>query len=104
MENLHNMAFARTPMARPLQGTLRSVAAMTRDDLLVGTHDVGVHWFCCPTLLFNLIYFQEFKARHYTGNRMVVVGAGMLDHASFVEQVAKSFASTPSDATGIINV
>lgn len=71
-DHLHGTAFAGTALGRPVLGNLKSVSELTREQLL------------------------QFKAEHFTANRLVVVGAGDIDHSAFVQQIEKAFGSLPS--------
>lgn len=62
LDNLHATAFGNNGLGRSVLGD-----GPSRDSLL------------------------SFKANHFTPNRMVVVGTGNVDHASFVEAVSKNF-------------
>ena len=67
LDLLHGTAFLGTNLAGTVEGNHDTVPAITRDQLL------------------------GFKSQHYTPNRLVVVGAGNIDHDSFVETVSKAF-------------
>ena len=71
MDNLHNCAFANTPLGRPVAGNEVSLNGLSREQIL------------------------SFKAQHYVPNRMVVSGSGNIDHKSFVEAVSKSLSFKP---------
>ncbi len=58
--------FPQHPLGRPIQGSVESVAALTRVDLV------------------------DFMSQHYAANRLVVVATGNVDHADLVELVAKT--------------
>lgn len=79
-DHLHATAFQRTSLGRPILGPAENVRSITRDDL------------------------QDYIQSHYTAGRMVVVGAGDIDHKAFVEKVAKEFEDLPKggSAQGLI--
>ena len=64
-------AFADQPVGRPILGTPETVLSFTPDQI------------------------RAYLGRNYTTDRMFVVGAGALDHDSFVRQVEDRFASLP---------
>ncbi|HEU5035871.1 MAG TPA: pitrilysin family protein [Nocardioides sp.] len=69
---VHNLfaaqAWGDTPLGRPIAGTVESINALTRAQVL------------------------RFYRRHYVPANMVVAAAGNVDHAAFVRQVKKAFA------------
>jgi len=68
MDYLHAAAFQGGALGRPILGSNETIGTIQRDHLTN--------------------YIQE----HYTGNRMVVVGTGAVDHQSLVKSVEKHFA------------
>ncbi len=69
-------AFAGQTIGRPILGTPETVQSFTPDQI------------------------RAYLARNYTTDRMFVVGAGAIDHDSFVRQAEERFASLPEIATG----
>jgi len=72
---LHSIAFQDTPLGRTILGPAENVRSLQKKDL------------------------QDFVNTHYTGDRMVVVGAGAVDHAQLVAEVEKAFANLPAKST-----
>ncbi|KQS96777.1 peptidase M16 [Rhizobium sp. Leaf453] len=68
-------AFANQTIGRPILGTPETVLSFTPDQI------------------------RRYLDRNYTTDRMFVVGAGALDHDSFVRQVEDRFASLPQKPT-----
>lgn len=71
-DHLHATAFQFTSLGRPILGSAANVRSITRDDLVayIGTH--------------------------YTAPRMVVVGAGAVEHEQLVKLAASAFANLPT--------
>ncbi|WP_075290065.1 M16 family metallopeptidase [Pararhizobium arenae] len=69
-------AFAGQTIGRPILGTPETVQSFTPNQI------------------------RAYLARNYTTDRMFVVGAGAIDHDSFVRQAEERFASLPEKATG----
>jgi predicted Zn-dependent peptidase len=69
-------AFAGQTIGRPILGTPESVQSFMPDQI------------------------RAYLARNYTTDRMFVVGAGAIDHDSFVRQAEERFAGLPEIATG----
>ncbi|MDQ0319457.1 putative Zn-dependent peptidase [Pararhizobium capsulatum DSM 1112] len=69
-------AFANQTIGRPILGTPETVLSFTPDQI------------------------RAYLARNYTTDRMFVVGAGAIDHDSFVRQAEERFASLPEVAAG----
>ncbi|WP_342643018.1 M16 family metallopeptidase [Rhodoligotrophos ferricapiens] len=68
-ELMHDAAFARQPLGRPILGTAERVAQFRPDDI------------------------SAFRDMHYASDRTVVGAAGAVDHDALVEQVRGSLAS-----------
>ncbi len=62
-EILNEILWPRQPLGMPLTGTLKTMDAITRRDVL------------------------DYKARHYTGHNTIITAAGPLEHARLVEAV-----------------
>ena len=62
-EILNEILWPRQPLGMPLTGTLKSMDAITRRDLL------------------------DYKARHYVGSNTIIAAAGPLDHARLLDAV-----------------
>lgn len=71
-DHFQNVAYPDQPMGRPVLGTEESVTAMTRDAL------------------------AGYMRNHYGPERMVVAGAGALEHEALLDLVARHFADLPS--------
>ena len=71
-DHLHATAFQFTSLGRPILGSAANVRSITRDDL------------------------AAYIGTHYTAPRMVVVGAGGVDHDALVKLAASAFASLPT--------
>ncbi|OLP54439.1 peptidase M16 [Rhizobium rhizosphaerae] len=69
-------AFAEQTLGRPILGTPETVMSFSSDQI------------------------RTYLARNYTTDRMFVVGAGAVDHDSFVRQVEERFARLPTVPTG----
>ena len=67
-------AFANQTIGRPILGTPETVTSFTPDQI------------------------RAYLARNYTTDRMFIVGAGAIDHDSFVRQAEERFASLPEVA------
>ncbi|CAI5939935.1 unnamed protein product [Closterium sp. NIES-64] len=74
-DHLHATAFQFSPLGRTILGSADNVRAITRNDL------------------------EKYIATHYTGPRMVVSAAGVVDHDALVKMVEKTFASLPAAST-----
>ena len=71
-DHLHATAFQFTSLGRPILGSAANVRSITRDDL------------------------AAYIGTHYTAPRMVVVGAGGVEHDALVKLAASAFASLPT--------
>jgi processing peptidase subunit beta len=74
-DHLHATAFQFSSLGRPILGPAANVRSITRDDL------------------------ASYIATHYTAPRMVLVGAGAVDHEALVKLAAGAFTSLRSDPT-----
>ena len=72
-DHLHATAFQRCALGRPILGPAANVRALTRAHL------------------------ADYVRANYTAPRMVVVGAGAVDHAALVKEVEKRFAALPTE-------
>jgi len=70
-DHLHATAFQHTPLGRSILGLSANINNMTKADL------------------------QAYIQTHYSAGRMVVVGAGAVDHDSFVKMADKAFKALP---------
>lgn len=70
-DHLHATAFQHTPLGRSILGLSENIQNMTKADL------------------------QAYIKTHYSAGRMVVVGAGAVDHESFVKMAEKVHTRTP---------
>lgn len=70
-DRLQKRAYPKQPLGRPILGTEKSVSSFGRDNL------------------------REFMAPHYTAENMVLVGAGNLDHKTFVGWARDYFSALP---------
>lgn len=68
-DHLHAMAYQGEALGRPVAGVKETVEALTKDDL------------------------SAFKKENYTADRMVLVGAGNVDHDALVRLAEKSFSN-----------
>lgn len=75
-DHLHATAFQFTPLGRPILGPAANVRAITRDHLAA--------------------YIGE----HYTASRMVVVGAGAVEHEELCALASAAFSALPRGAPG----
>lgn len=66
-DHLHAMAYQGEALGRPVAGVKETIEALTKDDL------------------------SAFKKENYTADRMVLVGAGNIDHDALVRLAEKSF-------------
>jgi len=71
-DHLHATAFQFTALGRPILGSAANVRSITRDDL------------------------AKYIGTHYTAPRMVVVGAGGVEHEALVALAAAAFSSLPT--------
>jgi len=74
-DHLHATAFQFTALGRPILGPAANVRSITRDDL------------------------ATYIATHYTAPRMVLVGAGAVDHEALCKLAAGAFTQLRSDPT-----
>lgn len=71
-DHLHAMAYQGEALGRPVAGVKETVEALTKDNL------------------------SAFKKENYTADRMVLVGAGNVDHDALVRLAEKSFSNLTS--------
>jgi len=74
-DRLHETAFRGTSLARPTLGSVDTIKALTNKEVL------------------------DFLATHYTGSRIVIAGAGAVDHQQLVELATKAFGSLPASSS-----
>ncbi|KAK9846657.1 hypothetical protein WJX81_008604 [Elliptochloris bilobata] len=71
-DHLHATAFQHSPLGRTILGPAENIKKLTRDDL------------------------ADYIATHYKAPRMVVVGAGAVEHSQLVDLAGKAFGELPS--------
>jgi len=71
-DHLHYTAYRGTPLARNILGTQDTILNMTREQIM------------------------DWVGTHYVAPRMVITGAGAIDHKQLVDLAQKYFGSTPS--------
>lgn len=74
-DHLHATAYQFTSLGRPILGPAANVRSIQRDDL------------------------AKYIATHYTAPRMVVVGAGAVDHEALCKLAGAAFSSLPTERT-----
>jgi len=74
-DHLHATAFQHSPLGRTILGPADNVKSITQKDL------------------------ADYIATHYTAPRMVLVGAGAVDHDQLVKLAEKAFSGLPTDPT-----
>lgn len=72
LDHLHEVCFEKCGLGRTILGPPENVRSLTRHQL------------------------QDYITTHYTAPRMVVVGAGALEHEQLVELADKCFGNLPS--------
>lgn len=72
LDHLHDTAFMESGLGQRILGPKENVMSLTRKDL------------------------KDYIQTHYTADRFVVVGAGAVDHDSFVENTKKYFGNVPA--------
>ncbi|ORZ19839.1 Metalloenzyme, LuxS/M16 peptidase-like protein, partial [Absidia repens] len=75
-DHLHAMAYQGEALGRPVTGVKETIEAMTKEDLSV------------------------FKENNYTADRMVLVGAGNVDHDTLVRLAETSFSNLTASSAG----
>jgi len=76
LDHLHATAFQGTSLGRTILGSEENIQSLTRDDLV------------------------NYIKTHYTAPRMVIAGAGAVDHAELCDLASKHFANLPKAAPG----
>ena len=71
-DNLHATAFQGTGLGRTILGPEENIRTITKHDL------------------------EEYIATHYTAPRVVVAGAGAVDHDALAELASRSFGNLPT--------
>ncbi|KAK9820399.1 hypothetical protein WJX72_009957 [[Myrmecia] bisecta] len=74
-DHLHATAFQHSPLGRTILGPAENIRTLTRGDL------------------------ADYIATHYTAPRMVVAGAGGVEHSQLVDLAGKAFAGLPTTPT-----
>ena len=80
LDHLHATAFQGTPLGRTILGAEENIRTLTKDDL------------------------SNYVKTHYTAPRMVVAGAGAIDHAELCGLASDHFGKLPSAAPGGVEV
>eukprot|EP00529_Nitzschia_sp_RCC80_P023014 CAMPEP_0113464340 /NCGR_PEP_ID=MMETSP0014_2-20120614/13151_1 /TAXON_ID=2857 /ORGANISM="Nitzschia sp." /LENGTH=469 /DNA_ID=CAMNT_0000356419 /DNA_START=83 /DNA_END=1489 /DNA_ORIENTATION=+ /assembly_acc=CAM_ASM_000159 len=80
LDHLHATAFQGSSLGRTILGSEDNIRSLTRDDL------------------------QDYIKTNYTAPRMVLAGAGAVDHSQLVELADKHFGSLPSTSPGGVDV
>ena len=80
LDHLHATAFQGCSLGRTILGSEENIRSLTRDDL------------------------QEYIKTNYTAPRMVLSGAGAIDHSQLVELADKHFGGLPSSSPGGVDV
>ncbi|CAO3596870.1 unnamed protein product [Absidia cylindrospora] len=75
-DHLHAMAYQGEALGRPVTGVKETIEALTKEDV------------------------AAFKKNNYTADRMVLVGAGNVDHATLVRLAEKSFSNLIASTGG----
>jgi mitochondrial-processing peptidase subunit beta len=73
-DRLHETAFRGTALSRPILGSIENIKKITRQDII------------------------DYVKTHYTADRMVICGAGAVDHDQLVALAGKIFSSVPAKA------
>ncbi|KAA1473858.1 hypothetical protein DENSPDRAFT_860041 [Dentipellis sp. KUC8613] len=76
-DHLHAVAFQHQPLGRTILGPKKNILSIQRDDL------------------------ASYIKTNYTADRMVLVGAGGVDHGELVKAAEKSFSTLPTSANPI---
>mmetsp|Transcript_36848 Transcript_36848/g.106289 ORF Transcript_36848/g.106289 Transcript_36848/m.106289 type:complete len:473 (-) Transcript_36848:31-1449(-) len=80
LDHLHATAFQGTSLGRTILGSEENIQSLTRDDLV------------------------NYIKTHYTAPRMVIAGAGAVDHAQLCDLASKHFANLPKAAPGGVEI
>jgi predicted Zn-dependent peptidase len=80
LDHLHATAFQGTSLGRTILGSEENIKSLTRADL------------------------QDYIKTNYTAPRMVLAGAGAVDHAQLTDLAAQYFGGLPSTAPGGVDV
>lgn len=70
-DHLHDIAYKDQALGRTILGPIKNIRSITRDDL------------------------KEYISKNYKGDRMVLAGAGAIDHEKLIEYAQKSFGHIP---------
>jgi len=73
-DRLHQTAYRGTALGRTILGSEENIQSITREDI------------------------RSYVRRHYTAPRMVIAGAGPIDHAELVKLAEKHFGAVPASA------
>lgn len=80
LDHLHATAFQGTGLGRTILGPEENIRSLTRDDL------------------------KGYIETHYTAPRMVIAGAGAINHAEFCELAGNYFGSLPTSPTSGLEI
>ncbi len=72
-DRLHETSFRGTSLARPILGSVENINSIKREDII------------------------DYVKTHYTAPRMVICGAGAIDHDQLVALATKIFSNVPRD-------
>eukprot|EP00243_Klebsormidium_subtile_P001823 TRINITY_DN133_c0_g1_i1.p1 TRINITY_DN133_c0_g1~~TRINITY_DN133_c0_g1_i1.p1 ORF type:complete len:499 (+),score=93.58 TRINITY_DN133_c0_g1_i1:87-1583(+) len=74
-DHLHATAFQHSPLGQTILGPMENIQSITKEDI------------------------EDYISTHYTAPRMVIAGAGAVDHDELVKLAEKEFSSLSSDPT-----
>ncbi len=78
MDELHGMAYKNQPLGRPILGTAFDIKSLNKQHL------------------------EQYVRAHFYGPRMVIAGAGAVDHDAIVKLSEKAFAAIPSESDSVV--
>ena len=73
LDHLHATAFQKSPLGHTILGPISNIRSITRDDIV------------------------KYVQTHYVAPRMVLVGAGDIEHGALVKMAEKAFGSLPTE-------
>lgn len=80
LDHLHATAFQGTGLGRTILGPEENIRSLTKNDL------------------------SDYINTHYTAPRMVIAGAGAINHEEFCGQAGEAFGSLPTTPKGSVEV
>ena len=95
-DHLHAVAYQGTPLGRTILGPAKNIKSISRDDL---THYINTHY--------KVIWFSFYSLRFISssqGPRMVLAGAGGVNHDSLCELAETHFAKIGIDCPNEIPI